>query len=90
MVYHGISTSYRSSATTQAIFIFYEMLRDVSRIGARRWAFQVQLAPNSGVEFAPGEFAAESEAMRDRGLEHKVTVVFHRVSFTTWNLQILS
>lgn len=34
-----------------------------------RWAFQVQLAPNSGVEFAPGEFAAESEAMRDRCLE---------------------
>ena len=30
------------------------------------WAFQVQLAASSGVEFAPGEFAAESEAMRDR------------------------
>ena len=34
-----------------------------------RWAFQVQLAPNSGVEFAPGEFAAESEALRDRTLD---------------------
>jgi len=30
------------------------------------FAFQVHLAPSSGVEFAPGEFAAESEAMRDR------------------------
>jgi len=30
------------------------------------WAFQVQLAPSGGVEFAPGEFAAESEALRDR------------------------
>ena len=33
-----------------------------------RFAFQVHLAPSSGVEFAPGEFAAESEAMRDRSL----------------------
>jgi len=30
------------------------------------WTFQVQLAERSGLEFAPGEFAAESEEMRDR------------------------
>ncbi|CAE7677317.1 Pak4 [Symbiodinium sp. CCMP2456] len=30
------------------------------------WAFQVQLASSGGIEFAPGEFAAESEASRDR------------------------
>mmetsp|Transcript_6557 Transcript_6557/g.14185 ORF Transcript_6557/g.14185 Transcript_6557/m.14185 type:complete len:691 (-) Transcript_6557:51-2123(-) len=30
------------------------------------WAFQVQLPPSGGIEFAPGEFAAESEANRDR------------------------
>ena len=33
-----------------------------------RWAFQVLLPPSAGVEFAPGEFAAESEASRDRAL----------------------
>ena len=26
------------------------------------WSFQVILPPSGGVEFAPGEFAAESEA----------------------------
>jgi len=30
------------------------------------WAFQVCLAPANGVEFEPGEFAAESEEMRGR------------------------
>ena len=35
----------------------------------KRWAFQVQLAPSGGIEFAPGEFAAESEAIRDRRSE---------------------
>eukprot|EP00439_Symbiodinium_sp_Y106_P075182 s275_g14.t2 len=30
------------------------------------WAFHVQLASSGGIEFAPGEFAAESEASRDR------------------------
>lgn len=29
------------------------------------WAFQVQLPPNGDCEFTPGEFAAESEEMRD-------------------------
>ncbi|CAK9117283.1 unnamed protein product [Durusdinium trenchii] len=33
------------------------------------WAFQVHLPPSGGVEFAPGEFAAESEAMRDCWIE---------------------
>ncbi|CAE8627658.1 unnamed protein product [Polarella glacialis] len=33
------------------------------------WAFQVQLPPNGDVEFAPGEFAAETEAMRECWLE---------------------
>lgn len=32
------------------------------------WAFQIQLPPANGVEFAPGEFAAESEELRDRWL----------------------
>lgn len=31
----------------------------------RPWTFQVQLAPQGGVEFTPGEFAAETEEMRD-------------------------
>jgi len=30
------------------------------------WTFQVQLAEKNGIEFAPGEFAAESDGMRDR------------------------
>eukprot|EP00933_Yihiella_yeosuensis_P018659 TRINITY_DN15240_c0_g1_i3.p1 TRINITY_DN15240_c0_g1~~TRINITY_DN15240_c0_g1_i3.p1 ORF type:complete len:689 (+),score=146.41 TRINITY_DN15240_c0_g1_i3:50-2116(+) len=32
------------------------------------WAFQVHLIGKGGVEFAPGEFAAQSEAMRDSWL----------------------
>lgn len=33
------------------------------------WTFQVRLPPNDGLEFAPGEFAAPSEAMRDRWIQ---------------------
>merc|ERR1719263_2635537 len=33
------------------------------------WAFQVCLPPADGVEFAPGEFAAESEEMRSRWMQ---------------------
>ncbi|CAJ1455094.1 unnamed protein product [Effrenium voratum] len=33
------------------------------------WTFQVQLPPSGEVEFASGEFAAESEAMRDCWIE---------------------
>jgi len=33
------------------------------------WAFQVKLPPSGDVEFAPGEFAAETEGMRDCWLE---------------------
>lgn len=32
---------------------------------AKPWTFQVRLPPNEGIEFAPGEFAAESEMQRD-------------------------
>jgi len=37
------------------------------------WSFQVQLGEVNGLEFAPGEFAAESEEMRDRWIAE-----FHR------------
>jgi serine/threonine protein kinase len=30
------------------------------------WSFQVNLPPHEGMEFAPGEFAADSEEMRDK------------------------
>lgn len=33
------------------------------------WAFQVNLPPSGEVQFAPGEFAAETEAMRDCWIE---------------------
>jgi len=33
------------------------------------WAFQVTLQPHDGLEFAPGQFAAESESMRDMWIE---------------------
>lgn len=33
------------------------------------WVFSVTLPPSDGIEFAPGEFAAESEEMRDRWLQ---------------------
>mmetsp|Transcript_53010 Transcript_53010/g.124215 ORF Transcript_53010/g.124215 Transcript_53010/m.124215 type:complete len:691 (-) Transcript_53010:146-2218(-) len=33
------------------------------------WAFQVHLPPHGGVEFAPGEFAAESEELRIKWIE---------------------
>ena len=46
------------------------------QLSISRFAFQVHLAPSSGVEFAPGEFAAESEAMRDRPLVWKETGFF--------------
>lgn len=52
---------YTADDIANAKFIFLE--KDDA---THPWAFQVQLAPNSGVEFAPGEFAAESEALRDR------------------------
>jgi len=35
----------------------------------RAWAFAVQLPPCDNVEFAPGEFAAESQEMRDEWLK---------------------
>ncbi|CAK9033041.1 unnamed protein product [Durusdinium trenchii] len=55
---------YTADDIANAKFIFLE--KDDA---THPWAFQVQLAPNSGVEFAPGEFAAESEALRDRTLD---------------------
>merc|ERR1712217_89571 len=36
---------------------------------ARPWAFQVSLASVNGIEFTPGEFAAESEETRERWME---------------------
>ena len=36
---------------------------------ARPWTFQVHIREVKGIEFAPGEFAAESEDMRQRWLE---------------------
>ncbi|CAJ1356039.1 unnamed protein product [Effrenium voratum] len=52
---------YTANDISNAKFVFLE-----NEDTFHAWSFQVHLAPSSGVEFAPGEFAAESEAMRDR------------------------
>lgn len=42
------------------------VMRIASDVCVRPWAFLVRLSASNGIEFAPGEFAAENEEMRDQ------------------------
>merc|ERR1712196_638748 len=46
-----------------------ELARISHAESALPWAFSVQLPPVDGVLFVPGEFAAESEAMREKWMQ---------------------
>merc|ERR1719476_590080 len=68
LVYHSVRDERDLVYYTHADLERAKLVSVPNEDSFRPWAFEVQLPPAHGVEFSPGEFAAESEEMRAQWL----------------------
>merc|ERR1719350_342779 len=68
LVYHSVKDERDLVYYTHADLSRAKLVSVPNEDSFRPWAFEVQLPPANGVEFSPGEFAAENDEMRSRWL----------------------